>query len=60
MNYYTTKKYARTLEEAFGPYAGRNLHTRQEPMHPHDKVVVTGCIIGMLTVLLLALFDVLK
>ena len=55
MNYYTTKRYARTLEEAFGPYAGRSLHTRQEPMHPHDRIVVAGCILALLSLLVLSL-----
>ena len=46
-----TRKYPRTIEEAFGPYNRGNLHVKPEPMHPADKIIVA---IG--AVVLIALF----
>ena len=36
----TTKKYARTLEEAFGPYARGQILEEYTPMAPIDRVIV--------------------
>jgi hypothetical protein len=37
----TTRRYPRTLNEAFGPYHHlAPLHTEYLPMHKHDKIVV--------------------
>jgi hypothetical protein len=38
----TTRKYARTLVDAFGPYENGNLYVRPEPMHKHDRIVLAG------------------
>jgi len=35
-----TRKYPRTIEEAFGPYARGPIHAKPEPMHPADKIIV--------------------
>jgi hypothetical protein len=43
----TTRKYPRTLQEAFGPYAsGSQLHTEYDPMPKADRIVVTACLIA--------------
>jgi hypothetical protein len=36
----TTKKYARTLEEAFGPYARGQILEEYAPMAPIDRVIL--------------------
>ena len=36
----TTRKYSRTLEEAFGPGHRGGIYTEPEPMHAHDKIVL--------------------
>jgi hypothetical protein len=41
----TTRKYPRTLEEAFGPYQRGPVEPMQDrqPMDPADKLVITVC-----------------
>lgn len=36
-------RYARTLEEAFGPGQRGGLWIEPDPMHPHDKIVLIAC-----------------
>lgn len=36
----TTKKYARTMEEAFGPYARGQLQEEYTPMTRIDRIIV--------------------
>ena len=51
----TTKRYARTLEEAFGPYARGGIYEIPTPMSLADKVVagVSGVILfGLLITIL--------
>ncbi len=36
----TTKKYPRTLEEAFGPYARGGIYEQPTPLSFADKVIV--------------------
>jgi hypothetical protein len=38
----TTRKYPRTLVDAFGPYTSNTLHVKPEPMHKHDRIVLIG------------------
>ena len=47
-----TRKHPRTMNEAFGPYAG-NLYIKPEPMHKHDIIVLAGSVIAGLVVLVL-------
>jgi hypothetical protein len=45
----TPRKYPRTLQEAFGPYAnGSQLHIEPEPMPKPDRIVVITCLIAAL------------
>jgi len=37
-----TRKYPRTMTQAFGPYEGGNLYVRPEPLHKHDRIVLIG------------------
>lgn len=47
----TTRKYPRTLQEAFGPYAhGSQLHTQYDPMPKEDKIVLVVSAIALVTV----------
>lgn len=43
----TTKRYPRTLEEAFGPYARGGIHEPYTPMDFADKVItaISGLIL---------------
>lgn len=43
----TTRRYPRTLEQAFGPYARGNISEPYTPMHFADKAVVTVCCITL-------------
>lgn len=36
-----TRRYPRTLQEAFGPYTSREIHA---PVHRNDRIVVAGCL----------------
>jgi hypothetical protein len=36
----TTRKYSRTMEEAFGPGHRGGIYTTPEHIHPHDKIVL--------------------
>lgn len=43
----TTRRYPRTLNEAFGPYHHlAPLETEYMPLHKHDKIVICGCVIA--------------
>ncbi len=43
---FTSKRHPRTLEEAFGPYAGRSICEPQEPVRPLEVALrVVGVII---------------
>jgi hypothetical protein len=40
----TTRRYPRTLEEAFGPYQRGPVHEQDTPpMDPADKLMITVC-----------------
>lgn len=51
-----TRKYPRTMNEAFGPYAHQcRIEDPERPMDWQDRVVIAGCIvclIGMAAVFL--------
>jgi len=40
----STGKFARTMQQAFGPYTSHALHPLPEPIHPSDKIVMWGCV----------------
>lgn len=50
----TTRKYPRTLEEAFGPYARNTLATEPAPVHRNDQIVLAACILAIIAVICLA------
>lgn len=51
----TTRKYPRTLEQAFGPYARGPIDEQQDPMPVADRIVVIACcIVGIALVALIA------
>lgn len=52
-----TRKYPRTMEQAFGPYARGPIEEPKQPWHWQDKVVLAGCavtFIGWVLVVVLA------
>lgn len=38
-----TRRYPRTLQEAFGPYTSTQIEEPSAPVHPADKVVLVAC-----------------
>jgi len=52
----TTRRYARSLSEAFGPYHHlAPLQTEYAPLHKHDKIVLLGCAIALTAIAIIAL-----
>ena len=51
-----TRKYPRTLVEAFGPYTSRSLYVKPEPLHRNDLIVLAGSVIaGLVLVVVMVL-----
>ena len=46
-----TRKYPRTLTEAFGPYTSQHITETQPPMDWQDKVVTIGCFVVVIMVM---------
>jgi hypothetical protein len=46
-----TGRMHRTLESAFGPYAGRNVYERIEPMDRSDRIVVWASAVSLVSFL---------
>lgn len=55
----TTKRFPRTLQEAFGPYTSRTIYTEYTQLDRADKIVLIGCAVIGGAVLILALIGVL-
>ena len=49
-----TRKYPRTLEEAFGPYQRHGLVEQHDPMPKADKIVTAIGLAAAITLVLLA------
>lgn len=49
----TTRKYPRTLEQAFGPYTSADFD-HQDPMPAADRVVIATCCIGAIILIVMA------
>lgn len=45
----TTRRYPRTLEEAFGPYQRGNLHEPYTEMSRSDRIVVWACAVALVS-----------
>ena len=45
-----TRKFSRSMEEAFGPGHRGGIYAKPEPMHPADKIIVA---IGAVVVIVL-------
>jgi hypothetical protein len=56
----TTRKYHRTLNEAFGPYADGPIQEPQDPMPVADKIAVWTGAIGLVLVLALMVVGVIQ
>jgi hypothetical protein len=51
-----TRKYPRTLVEAFGPYTSRDFtDTHNDPMPAADIVVIATCVLGAVVLCVMAL-----
>lgn len=53
-----TRKYPRTLNEAFGPYAGSKIEEAGMPFDKADAIVIWGCVIAAAVSVGLYLFRV--
>jgi hypothetical protein len=56
----TTKRYPRTLDEAFGPYQRHGFVEEYDPMPKADKLVVIASAIGLLVVGILVITGVIQ
>ena len=45
-----TRKFSRSMEEAFGPGHRGGIYTKPEPMHPADRIIVASCCVVLLVV----------
>lgn len=43
-----TRKYPRTLTEAFGPYTDNQIHEPEPDMHTHDRMVVVASALALI------------
>lgn len=46
-----TYRHPRSMVEAFGPYEGRGLYSKPEPMHRNDKIALAACALGLVALL---------
>ena len=46
----------RSMESAFGPYERGGLYVKPEPMHKHDRIVVTASAIVFAALLIVLFF----
>lgn len=53
-----TRRYPRTLNEAFGPYTSQHITEDKPPMPAADVVVVVTCTVAAVVLLGLVLFGV--
>jgi hypothetical protein len=53
----TTRRYPRTLEEAFGPYQRGTIHEPYPEMHKHDRIVVWASAVALVSLVGIALFS---
>lgn len=51
-----TRRYSRTMEEAFGPGHRGGIYTKREPLHAGDKIVLIGSAIAALFVIAVMVF----
>lgn len=48
-----TRKYPRTLNEAFGPYTSNEISEPVRPMDWQDKVILVACTLAIVAVIFL-------
>ena len=48
------RKFPRTMQEAFGPYTDHKIYSDLDPIHPHDKIVLWGCLFAVIALVLLS------
>lgn len=51
----TTKRFPRTMQEAFGPYTDSRIYEPVERMHASDRIATAACGIALIA-LLISLF----
>ena len=52
----TTRRHPRSISEAFGPHERGGIYTPPEPLHPHDRIVLRACAVGLVGLLVAVLF----
>lgn len=50
----STRKYPRTLQEAFGPYTSQRIDDQPAPMAKADKIVLVASILALVAVICMA------
>ena len=50
-----TGRFARTMQQGINPYATGPVEPMAEPHHPHDKLVMVGCVVAGLFVAVMVL-----
>ena len=45
----------RTINSAFGPYTSHALQPMPEPIHPHDTIVLWGCVAALIALVVVLL-----
>ena len=48
-------KFSRTMQQAFGPYTSHALAPMPEPTHPHDAIVMWGCVAALIALVVVLL-----
>lgn len=43
-----TRRYPRTMQQAFGPYTSHYIAEKPEPMHPTDRIVIKVCALALM------------
>jgi len=47
----TTRRYPRTMQEAFGPYTDNHIHEFENPLDKHDRIAVTVCLATIVVII---------
>jgi len=54
-----SRRYPRTLQEAFGPYASGPIHEPRRPIDRQDKIVMVASVVVASALLLMAIWGIL-
>jgi hypothetical protein len=51
----TTRRYPRTMQEAFGPYTSYEQLESEQDLHKPDRIVIIGCLIAGISLIVMVL-----